>query len=153
MANVSVEPVPQAERTPNKRYQVIVDGSIISRHRTRNKARERAREAKGAKVDRTKTVSERAIEASKVGTPVDATLETMGGGNMAEFVTSNSDEREPAPEEAEPDPWANVVAMAMGSAGETDNDGPDDTADREGNSLTMADPFNLGMHGGENNER
>jgi hypothetical protein len=101
---VSVEPVPQHERTPTKRYQVVVDGSIISRHRTKNKARDRAREAKGRSVDRRKAITENAIEASKIGSPVDASLDTMNEMGMDDYVTGNHDE-EPVRDDDEADPF------------------------------------------------
>jgi hypothetical protein len=119
VTRIGVEPVPKPDRTPKHRYQVTVDGSVISRHRTKAQARERARQARGNEPNRAKNIAERAIEAAKVSPPVDATLETMGGSDLDEFAAGGGD-REAV--EQEQDPWGHVERMAMIGGGDDDDD-------------------------------
>lgn len=90
MASIRVERVPPEERRPNEKYQVTVDGSVISRHRTAAQARERKLEASGQTADKVKNMVERAAESAKIGLPVsDASLDPVGESRVDELASAS----------------------------------------------------------------
>ncbi len=149
---IEVQRVPPHEREPDKRFQVVVEGSVISRHATQREASERAREAAGEPVDHKKAVAEKAYEIGKIGTPVDATLETMNETGCDRFAAGGRERREPTPEERGP-----AAREGGGSSGKDTFDAPDEfnffgsaenSEENGGNDLEFDDP--LGLGGGEN---
>lgn len=121
MATIRIERVPKPSRRPDAQWQVTVDGSAISRHRTKAQARDRARQARGGPSNTAKNIAERAIETAKIGAPVDASLQTMGGeenvANLARGQPSNTYEGD----NNDGNEWTGMMQLAF----ETDQPGPD----------------------------
>jgi len=139
MPRIRIEPVPPSERTPQNRYQMTVDGSIVSRHATKAKARERKREALNSDRNTVKHIAEKAAEAAKAGSPVDATLDTMDETGIDDLARA-SNTQEPEMDDDE-DAWGYVEELAM-LGGDQDEERDRDDEDRGG--MMFADPFGLG---------
>jgi hypothetical protein len=149
-ADIEIERVPPGERGPERRFQVVIGVSVFSRHATPRQAKERAREAADQNLDKRRAVAEQAIEAAKIGSPVDATLDPMDETGMDRFAAGGGRRGELTPEEQSPEERSgSTFSSPPGFTFFTtdDSNGGESDEENDGDDLTFDDP--LGVGGGD----